>query len=273
MAFRRKTYKRRAAPKRRVYKRRAAPKRRMIKKVVNQVLSKRAEKKIANKVDLDRALLGVSPAVNFDTNNIIPLGCQTGGHNIPQGVGQSQRIGNKLRITKATIKGTIVANQYNATTNPSPVPMVAKMVFFYAKTDPNTQPTPAFSNDFYDFNNTVNGFRNDLVDQWAAINKEKYRVLGTRTFKLGFSTLERTAAGVSGTTNYANNDFKYNASFNVDYTKWIPKTQVFRDNNIDSSTRQLYLMWIISSATGGNIADGTVPAGCQYSMDMQYEDV
>lgn len=270
MAFKRKTYKRKAV--KRVYKRRAAPKRRMIKKVVQQVLSKRVEKKKINRVDLEHPLQGVAPAVNFDTNNIIALGCQTGGHAIIQGVGQSQRIGNKIRITKATIKGTIVANQYNAVTNPNPVPIVVKMVFFFAKTDPNTQPTPAFSADYYDFNNTVNGFRNDLVDQWAAINTEKYKVMGVRTFKLGFSTLDKVGPGVSGTTNYANNDFKYNASFSVDYTKWIPRTQVFRDNNIDSSSRQLYAMWIVSSATGGNITDGTYPAGTQFSMDMEYED-
>jgi len=270
MAYKRKTYKRKAV--KRVYKRRAAPKRRTIKKVVQQVLSKRVEKKRINRVDLEHPLQSVEPANNFDTNNVIALGCQTGGHAIIQGVGQSQRIGNKIRVTRATIKGTIVANQYDAVLNPTPTPMVVKMIFFFAKTDPNTQPTPAMSADFYDFNNTVNGFRNDLVDQWAAVNTEKYQVMGVRTFKLGYSNLVRTASGVNGTTNYANNDFKYNASFNVNYTKWLPKTQVFRDNNIDSSSRQLYAMWVISAATGGAVPAGTFPAGCQYSMDMMYED-
>lgn len=268
--------KRRTYRKKRTYrKRRGGTRRRVsnkrIKRIVRKVIARQTENKVSQFIDLNKILRVTSDTAGFDAINVIALGCQTSGYNIPQGVGQSQRIGNKIRVKRAVIKGTMVPMQYNATTNPVPAPCQVKMVLFYDREGPTSIPTPASNADIFDFNNSTNSFHGDLVDMFAPFNTERYRILKTRIFKLGYATSDLTSTG-TGSLNYANNDFKYNCNFSINYTKYLPKVQTFRDNNIDSTTRQLYLMWIPVAATGGAFLNTVRPVGVQYTCTLQYED-
>lgn len=245
-----------------------------LRSAVKSMISRMAENKKAHIVTIGLDLQGTATAATFDNTNIIALGCQTGAYEIEQGVGMSQRIGNKITVKRATIKGTIVANGYNATTNPTPKPVQIKMVLFYNKEEPNVKPTPAQDADFYDFENTTTGFRNDLIDMWDSYNTEKYRIVKTKTFKIGWASSDQftVGSGTQGTLNMPNNDFKLNANFKIDYTKYLPKTMVFKDNNINSTSKQLYCMWIPCSADGSFIFSGVTRANVCYSCQLQYED-
>lgn len=265
----------RRAPKRRAPLRRPITVRKTsIKRMVKAAVEKEAETKICIFSDLNRPILSSASLSSFDTNNIIPISCTSGAFELEQGVGESQRVGNKVTVVSASIKGTIHANPYNASTNPLLVPTQIKMFLFYNKLDPQQAPTPAVSADFYDFDNTTTGFRNDLVDMWAPINTEKYSVLATRTFKCGMADSNQATPGNSttGPLNYSNNDFKLNCNFSVNFTKYLPKRQTFRDNTIDSTTRQLYMMFVPCAANGAAITAGNAPCTVQYIAHLKYKD-
>lgn len=272
MAYTRKIYKKKKG----TYKRKSYAKKTKkmspMKKMVKMEIARATETKSRSLANLNQPFYGTAAAANFDTNNVIALGCQAGGMEIVQGTGQGQRIGNKIKVRKATFKGTIVALPYNAATNTTPVPTQVKMFLFYDKENPNAYPQPATTADFLDLNNSTQGFHNDLVDLWAPVNTERYHIFKTKTFKVGYSTSLVNAAGVNGTLNYSNNDFKLNCNFSIDFTKYMVKTQVFRDNNLDSTSRQVYAMFVPVAASGGAFLAATIPVAMQSQITLEYED-
>lgn len=249
-------------------KKRAAPVRRTVRREIRRA----QETKTRTWANLSAPLAVSSNTLAFDTANVWPIGCQAGAAEILQGVGQGQRVGNRIELVKCQIKGTLVANQYDAQANPNPCPVQIRMVLFYKKETPTVIPTPAQSADILDLNNTAQGFHNDLVDLWAPFNSDKYRILKTWMFKLGFADSRRYADGTQGTLNLANNDFKYNCNFNVDYTKYMIKKQVYADNSVNATSRQLYLMWIPVAANGAAFSPAIVPAGVQWQGIVKYKD-
>lgn len=274
MAYKRKTYKKRAYSKKRTYKRksystvkRVSP----LKKMVKMEIARATETKQRSLANLNQPLYA-SNSASFDANNVIALGCQSGGMELAQGTGQGQRVGNKVKVRKATFKGSIVALPYNATSNLIPVPTQIKMFLMYDKENPNAYPAPATSADFLDLNNSTQGFHNDLVDLWAPVNTERYHIFKTKIFKVGYSTTLQQSTGTLGTQNYANNDFKYNVNFSIDYTKYMVKTQVFRDNNLDSTSRQVYALFVPVAASGGAFTATTIPVAMQSQITLEYED-
>lgn len=231
-----------------------------------------AEKKHSNVLDLGTSIFPSSAAAATLDLNINQISPGTGSFNIAQGTSQSQRIGNRIRITNCRLKGTIVPNPYNATTNPGPQPCVVQMFIFYDKTATTSYPIPFTNNDFFQFGSTATGFSNDLVDTWAPINTDRYRVVYRRQWKVGFATNAGTGAN-AGQQQFANNDFKLNCHFNVNVTKWLVKNVVYRDNNIDPSTRGLWFTFVACAADGSNYGSAIIPAHYQYTQDLDYTDL
>lgn len=213
-----------------------------------------------------------SNSANFDNNNVIPVGLYPGAHEVVQGTGDGQRIGNKISVKKCMFFGTLVPAGYNVTTNPVPVPTQVKMTIFYDKLFPTTRPAPQTYANILDFNNGVSGFYNDLVDMYAPYNTDRYGVFKTKMFKLGFATNNLTAAGTTGTNSFANNDFKYNCNFKVDLTKYMIKLQKFQDNATGSTSRQLFVMFHIVAANGQAYASTAQPVELTYWSTLAYED-
>jgi len=243
-----------------------------MKRFVKAEIARNIENKCGQDYDLGKPIFASSSA-NFNSS-VFPLSpASTGSISIVQGTGQGNRVGNKIKIKKATLKGTLHPNAYNATPgtgyNPQPIPIQVIMWFFYDKENPNSIPAPA--SDFFQFGGTTSAMQNDLVDLWAPINTDKYRVFGKRMFKLGHSEWATTGSAPT-LGNSTNNDFKYNCNFSVNVAKWMPKMYTFRDNNADPSTRGLYCMVQCIAASGGQIADGQWPATMSYMLDLEWED-
>lgn len=147
--------------------------------------------------------------------------------------------------------------------------MQVKFWFFYDKEFPTSVPVP--TSDLFQFGNTVVGPSNDLTDMFAPINADKYRVLGTRTFKVGQAI--NNGSGALPTLSYnANNDFKLNCNFSIDLTKMVPKMYTFRDNNSEPTTRGLYWLATVVSGTGSQYPPTAVPARMSYIHNCVYED-
>ena len=82
--------------------------------------------------------------------------------------------------------------------------------------------------DLFQYNNLNQGLMNDPVDMWAAINTEYYNCVYQRVFKVGLAGFYGAGNGSTAESGgWYNNDFKLNANFSINCTKWIPKTIVY----------------------------------------------
>jgi len=272
MAFRRKTYKKRAT-KKRTYKRKSYAKKTSMKKMVKREIARNIENKTFQVFNDSHDILP-SNSGGFDSQ-IIPVTPFGGAYlTITQGTGQGQRIGNRIKIKKLKFKAIIYPVGYNATTNPTPAPCQIKLWFFYDKEETQSIPTPQGSADFLQYGNTSLGFGNRLFDHLAPENTDRYRVLCTRTVKIGYA--EYGGTGATGSLplqgNQTNNDFKLNATVSVDLTKYCVKNVVFRDTSATPSTRGIFMMAQPVYANGNAIAAATIPARMNWLQEIDYED-
>lgn len=241
-----------------------------LKKLIKSTIQRSAEKKISNYVNLGQSVITANSS--GAAGLIIPLTPYTGGIDIIQGSSQDERVGNKIRTNKLTLKGTIVANQYNISSNPNPFPTVVQMFVFWDKLNPTVIPDPYAANDFFQFGSSTTDFRNDLVDTWAAVNTDRYHVVLRKQFKVGYSGYDGTASQPNAQY-FQNNDFKFNQKFSIDLTKHAVKNVTFNDNSTVPTTRGLFVMWNTISATGGSLAVDVACASVQYSVDYRYTDL
>lgn len=271
--YRRKTYRRKAL--KRTYKRKSyAPKRKMtsIKKVVKREIARAIEDKTAQYYDGAAGLQSVLSA-SFAATNMFPLGPSTAfSPIINQGAGQSSRIGNRIKTKKLVVKGSLYPLPYDVSTNNSPQPLLVKCWIMYDKTNPTVEPDPKGSGDFFQLGGSSKGFANNLTDMWAPVNTDRYRVLTTRTFKLGYSDYSATpnTAPYVNQQQFRNNDFPMSVNFSIDCTKYYPKDVRFNDNNALPTTRGLFMLWQYVAANGSGIAGQSIQM--QYLQDYHYED-
>lgn len=268
--YRRKTY-RRKAPKK-TYKRKsyAAKRKSPLKKLIQREISRNIEDK-NSQLFVTTNRLYVPGNASFPTNNIFPVCIDPTAIVIPQGGGQGQRIGNKIKLKKFEFKGTLVPQPYDGTFNNQPVPVQVKMWIFYDKQNPTDVPNPTISNDFFQNGSSVSGFSNDLIDMWRPVNTDRYRILASKTFKLGAAQNTGTGA-VPSSQNFANNDFKYNVNFSFDLLKHMPKMIQYQDTAVLPTTRGTYCMIQYVSATGSQISTSQYVVESQWMLNCVYED-
>lgn len=271
MAFsRRKSSKNRRVSKKRVFKKKSTRRPSALKKMVKREIARSIENKSVQTYNLGLPIRSVIHG-SFGSQVIQVSPCAT-ALAVNQGTGQGARIGNNITIKKLRFKGTIVPQVYSASVNPNPQPVQIKMFLFYDKlAAPNDVINPQSSNDFFQFGSTTTGFHNDLIDMWAPVNTDKYRVLTTRSFKCGIASNNGTGY-VADAQAYNNNDFKLNCNFSIDLTPYVIKHVKYNDNSSDPSTRSLYCMFVPCYAGGGAIGGSITAAGTQFMLDMEYED-
>jgi len=251
-------------------KRRVSRKKSPLRKLIQREISRNVENKCSQHYDYDQRLYSAVNA-NFPADNIIVLGPDPTSLVINQGTGQGNRIGNSITTKKFVFRGTLVPLPYDATFNAAPQPVQVRMVIFYDKTDPTAIPNPIAGNDFFQNGNTSKGFQNDLTDLWSPVNKDRYRVLATRTFKLGMAAYSGTGTN-PGQQSFTNNDFKLNCNFSFNLTKHYPKIVKFNDGTATPTTRGLFCMFYYALANGGSVPGSAYMVGAQYMQDYTYED-
>nr|QTE03529.1 MAG: capsid protein [Pavo cristatus CRESS-DNA-virus sp.] len=246
-------------------------KRPALKKMIRREIARNVENKTQQHYNFQQTLYTPGDGSLFANGNVIPLGCGPSSIIVSQGVGQGQRTGNAIKTKRLMFKGTIVPAAYDAIFNAQPVPLMVKMWIFYDKTVPTTLPNPDAAADFFQNGSGVRSFERDLVDMWTPINTDRYRVLTSRVFKLGYASYTGTGS-LPTQGNFANNDFKYNCNFNINLTKYYPKTVKFVDGSTSPTTRGLFCMFEYVWANGGQLPVGNRSAVVQYMLNYVYED-
>lgn len=252
-------------------KKRSSKKRSGVKKLIRREIARQTENKCIQHYDFDQRLYTIGN-VSFPTDNVFPLGPDAIGLVLDQGPGQGERIGNKVRTKSLMFKGTLCCLPYDGTFNPQPQPLTVKLWIFYDKTTPTATPNVQAAGDFFQFGDSVKGFQGDLTDQWSPVNTDRYRVVTTRTFKLGYASFNSGTGGVPTYGNFANNDYKLNCSFSINLSKYYPKVVTFRDGSTTPSSRGLWAMFTYAPANGGVLSPTYYCAGLQWMQNFVYED-
>ena len=195
----------------------------------------------------------------------------TGYLTISQGIRQSDRIGNEIKVRKVMLRYILRPTPYDISSNPAPVPTHVEMYLGRTRIASGDQPIAADFN--FLFQNGASslapvGSINDLVSE---TNKDYFTIKKRWSHKLGFASNTGTG-GVPQAGYYSNNDFKMNVIKKLNITKYYPKTLKFNDTTNVVQGPGLFL-WYQAVHAGGAINGSTVlPANITFWLDIQYED-
>jgi hypothetical protein len=232
---------------------------------VQRSLGKRVENKFdynGGQVDIS-SLLAMSP---YFTN----LNWTT-----QQGITQGTRIGNKLTVKNAVLRGSLNMRDYSSLTNSKTMDQLVTLVVFKCKSYlAGTNPT--YANTFsrmFQLGASSAGLTNTPVDHIRNFNSDIITVKAVRKFKLGYSGFFTTNNNVVNTQYSANNnDFKYQAFFRIPLTKFYKKTQIWDDNASPVDARNDNLFFMVYCCPADGSAFTSTPISLTWDWEGSYED-
>lgn len=266
---------------------------------------KRGYKKRGNKQSFQKAVLSVikktaeTKSIQFFQDNIpvsdYSTGAWLGSPNemltlpltpdqyitpISQGNSAQQRVGNKIMLSKVTLRGMITPRTYQTTntsespSNNAPEPFLFKLWIGYQKDTAYNEVSASLPN-FFQEGLTSAAPSGTLMDTFRKVNTDKYRIVKTRVFKVGPQSIVTTQNGTVSLNNqnYANNDFKFNQQFSFDVTKYCVKVLKYNDTNNQPNARGLYWWVEALDPTGISFTAGRFPASLSYELNIEYKDI
>jgi len=201
-------------------------------------------------------------SANFEIDNVVlnyttisgPIWYNTGTTystmwNMGNGTGEQERIGNRYKVKKWTIKGFIYPN-FSATNSMSGSAMAdsfqGKITVYLGKLTNGNQLPQSLSLLFQNGNTDVDPL-GKVKEQLYPINTDKYKIYWKRTFNVGCSTPNYNQyTAISGpdpgdpvaglpVNVYSNNDLKLHSQFTIDVLKYIGKNATIKFNDGDQT--------------------------------------
>lgn len=209
---------------------------------------------------------------NYADDNQMRAFALSPGTTIPlnQGSGAGNRLGNRIKIVKATLNYWMVPAPYSGLLNPVPKPLMIRVWIGYSKTNPTLLPTAADMAVFFQNGSVANPPNNFIADMLRAVNKDKFVIFSDRKHKLGNADITGTGF-TAGNQYYSNNDFKYNIMRKVDITNYIINNIKFDDSTVIPTTRGLFC-WCQIVYADNTATTGQSPANFNYFVDLVFED-
>ena len=203
----------------------------------------------------------------FADNNVIELGPNS-AQPLTQGTGNSDRIGNKIRVKKATLQIILYPNGYDNVSNPFPRPQDVRLMIVHAKNNPTDV---VVSSTYFDANNSTTSPADNLFDMIRPINKDDYVVSVDRRVKVGNAINEGTGF-VMTDAYFSNNDYKYNQLITWDITSAFPTNITFNDTSAIPTSFQPTLVAMTALATGDTSGAATIPVTMWSNCILEYTD-
>jgi len=182
-----------------------------------------------------------------------------------QGVGSSQRIGNKVKIVKGNMRLALNLLPYNVNTNPHACPAWVKIWICSQKTT-NSNSFTATSN-FFQINNAAIGFQGQALDMVFPVNDDIITIHTKRQFKLGCGGTSNTFPGSN-----------VSAFDNSSYCKYldIPLGKYYKQLRFDDTASNLPIntnLWFVIQVVpaNGQALSGQM-ANINYALELLYED-
>ena len=256
--YKKRSYRRKAPARKyrkRVYKKSSFAKR------VKKVLHSNVETKIINSMGNQQTLAYAGSVTNPTFFRLLP--------GPSQGVAQGQRIGNEIRVTKASINGFLYLKSYNAISNNQNFPIYVKMWLCRRKAtnivitgDPSTTD---FSRFFQDGSSSL-GFQSNMLDMVLQPNKDYWTVYATKTVQLSNSLF--FAGGTTAVTPSNGNTcvpFYFNLTKHLGLCKYADNVANIPIN------KELFLVHQICTADGQTL--GALDAvRSTFQTQYEYED-
>lgn len=255
-----------------------------IRQIATRALLRNAETKEI-KLSADRTAIGC-----FDCNQwnlavspqIIALTPNAGTNNgieILQGTGEANRVGTTIQTSRAVFRFCVSMQDYNATTNPQPSPVVVKYWIVSAKhglpfkDQSDVKPIVAGSGgNFFNNNNTSSGTWFDLRDLLYPVNDSRYIVHKSGEMKIGYSDNSGTGSSAAS-QNFTNNDFKYFVKRSINVRKYIPKIIRYTDNASQPTTKPVWILFSCYYASDLSMTAAVAPIKLTWHYDYRFKDM
>jgi len=209
---------------------------------------------------------------NSSTLYARPLTPATSGSlSIQQGLGQGDRIANKIKIMRAMFRYVINPLPYDIGSNAFPTPTEVMIIFGFTKGQPSVTPNSSFVAQIFQSGSTALAPTGTLPDLIQPFNTDVFTIKKVIRHKIGNSAVEGTG-GQANRAYFANNDFKYNAVRSVNITNIYPKSLQWTDNGTVPQNAGLFLMFQAVNADGTVMAASTISTRINYTIDLTYED-
>lgn len=240
-----------------------------VKKYVKQTIHKNIENKC---IQYSQAYgFGGNP-VTYPTLSFRRLTPGATSYTIQQGLGQGDRIANKIRVVKAIFRYILLPISYDLILNPNPKPQEIQLFFCNLKGNQRTDPAAGTVGLLFQNGNSFAGPSGLLGDMLRPINTDVWNVKKRVTHKVGYAAAEGTGQ-IAGSQYFANNDFKFNVKRSIDITSMMPKIINWSEDSITNPySNALYLMCYSVNADNTSQLQDTQVAGITFWLDLTYED-
>lgn len=241
-----------------------------IKKYVNRAIHNNCENKSAYYAGDELPIYNYAAAASLYYACTQPLTPYSSFLQISQSAAANGRVGNSIKVRKATLKIFLAPKIVDVVNNITPQPQVVTCYIYGLKPGFDTLGTAqALSiTSIFQNGNTTAGITSDVLDSMWDINKDVYNMHYRKQFKIGNAVYFNPVNNQS----FYNNDFEMTKLIKIDVTKWYPKTIKFNDTATYSATRQLYFTIESANAIGTASPAANIPTAYWWSITLDYED-
>lgn len=186
---------------------------------------------------------------------------------VTQGTGDGLRIGNKLKVLSADLNICVNLLPYNATTNPLPTPIWARiLVMDYKKQKTNNIANTDIQTALFTVNAGTVGPQGTPLDMTLEVNNESWSVYHDEVFRLG-STAPSSTGPVSSGSYFDNTQMSVRKSIQLKPTG----TYMYNDATVVPTNKSCWLVILTCSADGQNSASYFL-SECHYTATWRYVD-
>lgn len=200
--------------------------------------------------------------------------------NVVQGTGPAQRIGNEIRVKKATMDIILYPKPYSVSVNPNPRPCIVTFWCVSPKTgyESASDMAAVFDSFFFQAGGSTDGYAFNLTDVVRAVNTDILTVHWKRCYKLGHATHyaqpNQATEPYPSNVQFANNDYKMNQIIKFDFTKHIQKTIKYNDTSSVPMAKTLFLICSIARADGSTFSSASdLPVDMWYQHNLEFTDI
>jgi hypothetical protein len=244
---------------------------------IAQEIQREVKKALSKSMEIKRAAfqqtisIGGFNATNFNTNQIRTVLPTAGGLSIAQGTGQGDRIGNHIRVKRATLRLTTWIQPYNAITNPTPTPSYYRLWLFSPKATAALPSATSLAN-FFQLGDSTQAPIGNIIDMNYDVNRDAYKLFRTYNKRIGYAAFVASPGGIGGQGYYSNNDSEMFDIAEIDMTPFYPKDLDFSDATIPP-TNNVVCFWVEAVCQDGTTqSSGTVTCQTNYQILLEYTD-
>ena len=232
-----------------------------VKSYVKRAIHSNIENKLWNRFASNETIT-TAAASNPEYINLVPYPSQS------TTATQYTRIGNRIKVMKAYIKGFVNLRPYSSTLNPLVGPLYVKMwLCRYKELNCADISLTNISTNFFEGVAGSTSFQGNMLDMSLTNNKDDWIIYKTKTFELG-TTATGPSTGFYGAT--WNDNSRMTKPFYFSYGKHLRKQLQFDVNGNAPTNTNLFLVTQVVYADGS--ASAVDAAEYHYTIRAEFED-